>query len=149
MLKRTLTFLVHQLISTFGVMLGCNIATSQTASLLNWLFGPSKSLRSASLLTGIPGFPLQVACALLLGYSLGIKTAFKGMLWVWIFPCLVLTCRCVGDRRLSPRAVQLLLRDWLPCGEPLFHPNGRNTSGVELGGVHHGRSAGEIPLNEG
>lgn len=27
---------------------------------------------------------------MLLGYSLGIKTAFKGMLWVWIFPWFVL-----------------------------------------------------------
>ncbi len=89
-LKRTLTFLVHQLISTFGVIIGCGIATTETASLFNLLSASTKALRASWLLIEIPGFPLQVASALLLGYSLALKSPVKAMLWVWIFPWLVL-----------------------------------------------------------
>lgn len=89
MLKPTFTFLAHQLLSTVGVMLGCGIATTETVSLLNRFLAPSHALHPPAFLTETPGFPLQIACALALGYSLARRRRFKGMLWVWIFPSLV------------------------------------------------------------
>src|SRR5690242_13333292 len=58
-LKHTLTFLVHQLISTYGVIVGTAAATYDSASLLNILISSSRSLRPSWLLTTVPGFPLQ------------------------------------------------------------------------------------------
>lgn len=90
MLKHTLAFLVHQLISTYGVIVGTAAATYDSASLLNVLISSSRSLRPGWLLTEVPGFPLQTFSALLTGFLLGRKRPNKVMLWVWVIPWLVL-----------------------------------------------------------
>jgi hypothetical protein len=78
--------IVHQLISTVGVILlsgqlvflFCSIAR-------NWspYFTPKLASR---ILTQIPGFPIQAAVGLSLGFIFGKFAQRKVMVWMWVLP---------------------------------------------------------------
>lgn len=84
--KPVLIFLLHQTIGTVGVLVVAPILTGFVFDLLR-LFDRTYSLGYLHwLLTGTPYFPVQIALALFLGWSLGIKLRHRSMLWVWVLP---------------------------------------------------------------
>lgn len=88
--KRILQFLAHQLISTYGVIIGTAAGTYEGVFLVNVFHPSSRLIEPGSLLTEVPGFPLQTAAGLLMGFLLAKKHPHNAMLWVWVIPWLVL-----------------------------------------------------------
>jgi hypothetical protein len=89
--KATLLFVVHQLISTIGVIVSAGVLASVGFGLLRF-FGrdlPAKYLYWT--LTGTPYFPMQIAVGLVLGWFLGRRLRTSSMAYVWILP-LVFLC---------------------------------------------------------
>lgn len=85
MTKTVLRFVAHQLISAEGLTVVCTILVSSLFSIAG------ASGRGASqLLTGIAGFPFQVVFSFVVGFVLWRYKHHDEMLWVWVFPILVL-----------------------------------------------------------
>jgi hypothetical protein len=85
-LKTILIFLMHQLISTIGVMVVAGSLTSVVISVLR-LFGwtPPEHYLS-KVLTGSQYFPVQITVAFTLGWVVRHRFRHQVMLWVWVIP---------------------------------------------------------------
>jgi hypothetical protein len=143
-LKHTFTFLVHELISTYGVIVGTAAASCETTSVLNVLTSLSRSLRPGWLLTEVPGFPLQMASALLTGFLLRRKRPHQATLWVWAFH----DQSCSSRLRSSIPLIsdhRLLFRTRLPDCERLFQPSSHDASSTDLESVCCWHNPREIP----
>jgi hypothetical protein len=84
-----LVFLMHQVIATAIVFLTANMAIGVAADFLRFIgIGIHQSfIRSVERQ---PYFPAQVFWAFFLGWSLSGYLRHRTMLWVWVFPSLVL-----------------------------------------------------------
>jgi len=93
------SFLFHQVLSTFGVVVLSAILIYTLWSIFH-LVSPSADLgRASSLLTDTPGFPIQVVLGLALGFVLG-KTRYRRVMeWVWILPFAILVFAIVFEPR--------------------------------------------------
>jgi len=84
-MNRTFAFLFHQLISAEGVTLACTLTVSFLFSVFR------RSPREASwILTELPGFPIQVAAALIVGFVSWKVFRHTAMIYVWILPLSIL-----------------------------------------------------------
>jgi hypothetical protein len=94
---KVMMFLLHQVISTAGVIVISGVITFAVMPLLNAI-GVSVS-RASWLLTEIPGFPLQSVAGILVGYLAERIAGSKSALWVWIVPGLFF---CFGAFAIAP-----------------------------------------------
>jgi hypothetical protein len=91
--KRILFFVLHQLISTIGVVAISGVLCFSFVAILHTWY-PSLTSRQASwLLTEVPGFPFQILTGLVAGFLLARITRTRSVLLVWIVPLLFL---CFG-----------------------------------------------------
>ncbi len=88
--RKVLAFFIHQLVSTFGVLIVAPVAFVLFADVTR-PFGLTVSLRDFHrVLTETPYFPAQITLALAIGWLIGRFVGHRAMLWVWIVPLAVL-----------------------------------------------------------
>lgn len=83
-------FLVHQLLSTIGTMIGTAVITFTLIALLHQWWPELTNKTASFILTGSPYFPMQVFFGFLLGWALMKRFGNQASLWVWCIPALVL-----------------------------------------------------------
>ena len=83
-------FILHLLIGTWGIVLVSAMLTFSLCSILHHWNPAFDSREASSLLTGVPGFPIQVSLGVMLGFLIGKWTRSKAILWTWILPLVVL-----------------------------------------------------------
>ena len=88
--RSALRFLIHQLLSTEGVIVACAWLTYTIWPYISGWNPVWRSIRPSWLLTEVPVFPLQTLASLLLGFVLWRRFRHATMLWVWILPCVIL-----------------------------------------------------------
>jgi hypothetical protein len=82
---------LHLLLGTIGIVLLSDVLIGTENSLAQ-IWNVSVTYKQASwLLTEIPGFPVQAAVGLLLGFVLGKYLKRRYMIWTWVLP-FVFTC---------------------------------------------------------
>lgn len=81
------TFLIHQLLSTLGILMLAGFVTFAVAS----------SSRARWILTETPYFPVQIALAFCAGFVLRRYWRHRAMEWVWVLPFFIL---CVSFARM-------------------------------------------------
>jgi hypothetical protein len=94
-LGRVLVFLMHQIISTIGVLVVAAFLVFSSIPLVR-LWQPAFGIRQAHwILTETHYFPVQIVFALLLGWVLGVWSKNRAIFWVWVLPFLFLCCAMV------------------------------------------------------
>lgn len=94
--KSALTFLLHQFIATYGVSFTAPLVFALGFKIL-FVFGQNYSKRDFySIVAESPYFPVQIIFALILGWLLGRSLQQKSMLWVWVFPCVILCYKMIA-----------------------------------------------------
>ncbi len=88
--RSALRFLIHQLLSTEGVIVACAWLTYTIWSYTSGWNSAWQATKPSWLLTEVPMFPLQTITSLLLGFILWRRLRHTTMFWVWILPCLIL-----------------------------------------------------------
>jgi hypothetical protein len=90
-----LVFLMHQVISTIGVIVVAAFLIFSSIPLIR-VWQPAFGVRQVHwILTETPYFPVQTLYALLLGGVIGDWSKSRTMLWVWVLPFLFLCCAMV------------------------------------------------------
>jgi hypothetical protein len=84
--KFFVTFLVHQLVGTLGVMILAGMLVAIAFDFLKPLVHSIASRGVYGVLAGSPYFPVQVIVALLLGWLLSDLSGQESMLWIWVLP---------------------------------------------------------------
>jgi hypothetical protein len=85
-----LRFVIHLIVSTFGVAVAAAVLTYAVVLPLH-LFFPSLGPRTAGwILTETPYFPVQIVIGLLWGFEIARRHWHPVMLWTWIAPGLVI-----------------------------------------------------------
>jgi hypothetical protein len=83
-------FLLHQCLSTIGIIVGGAFIVFSMTSILHHWQGSIGSETASLILTGIPGFPIQTAIGLVLGWWLMRRFGQGETLWVWVLPTIVM-----------------------------------------------------------
>jgi hypothetical protein len=100
--KSVLTFIVHQLVGTWGIAFFAYFSGSYLLELFG-PFGRAHWMRSLHwILTETPFFPVQIALGLYSGWVLGRRLKHRSMMWVWVIPGLILCYAVVAMLNLSP-----------------------------------------------
>ena len=86
--REMIGFLVHQVISTLGVMMLSAMSWYGTVELLKLLRLNVTVQATTFVLLGIPGFPFQGAAGFVLGFGLARRIRTKSVIFVWILPLL-------------------------------------------------------------
>jgi hypothetical protein len=86
--RETVGFLVHQVVSTFGVVVLSGMSWYGTVELLKLGGVNVASEVTTSVLLGTPGFPFQAASGMGLGFALARRLPAKSVGFVWILPLL-------------------------------------------------------------
>lgn len=81
-------FLVHQVVSTIGVVVLSGMSWYGTVELLRLGRANVTSEVTTSVLLGTPGFPFQAASGFVLGFTLARRLPAKAAVLVWILPFL-------------------------------------------------------------
>jgi len=86
-----LVFVMHQVIAIWCALF---VAPMAVAVFATWVhpFGVTITTHQSSrILTQTPYYPVQIALALFLGWSLGGWLQHRSMLWVWVIPSVILS----------------------------------------------------------
>jgi hypothetical protein len=83
-------FLLHQCLSTIGVIVGAAFIVFSTTSILHHWQVEIGNKTASLILTGMPGFPVQTTMGLVLGWALMKRFEQNTALWVWVLPALVM-----------------------------------------------------------
>ena len=103
--RPALMFVVHQVIVLWVVAVSAPILTASSINFLR-LFGWQDARGAYDwILKANPYFPAHIALALLLGWMLGRSLLDRSMLWVWVFPTLLLGYALIAIPTLIPRIV--------------------------------------------
>jgi hypothetical protein len=97
-----LIFALHQLIATLGVGFLASTATFFMFNLLRPLspqFFTEHNLYQIS--TRLPYFPIQILEGLWCGWALSRRLRQREMLWVWVFPALILCYATIAEPNIS------------------------------------------------
>lgn len=86
--RTALIFLLHQLISTIGVIVFSGVSVFGLIGLLRMLVPTAP--RASWILTEMPGFPVQFLIGIGLGSVLGKSLRSRSAVWVWILPLVFL-----------------------------------------------------------
>lgn len=100
-------FLAHQLLSTVGVLVGAGIILSVAFALLGVLGHPQSLSTFHYVLTGLPCYPIQIACGAVVGWLLAGRTARRFMLWVWVLPAMMMAYSLLAFTVDTPAVVQV------------------------------------------
>lgn len=92
-IKHLIAFIGHQLMSTLGVIILSGFSTFTLFAAIHFLDSWFTSKRASWILTEIPGFPVQIATGIFIGFLVGKYLYNKAELYVWILPLLIL---CFG-----------------------------------------------------
>ena len=87
-MRNILTFLLHQFLSAFAVMVVSGIIVFNIGSVLHIWWPDINSHTASRVLTTIPEFPIQTMLAFLFGFWLFKWTGQKEALWVWVIPAI-------------------------------------------------------------
>jgi hypothetical protein len=86
-------FFLHQCLSTIGVIVGVAfVVFSMTSVSHHWQEKIGNNTASLILtgMPGFPGFPIQAAIGLVLGWWLMKRLGQNELLWVWVLPAVVM-----------------------------------------------------------
>ena len=97
--KETTGFLIHQVVSTLGVMMLSAISWYSTMELLKLVRVNLTTGVTTLVLLGIPGFPFQGIVGFVLGVGQTRRLRVKSALFVWILPLLWF---CFGTLAVAP-----------------------------------------------
>ncbi|HEY0701320.1 MAG TPA: hypothetical protein VGD60_01005 [Candidatus Acidoferrales bacterium] len=89
-LTTVLTFILHQLIATYGITATAPFLMTLSFRIFRLFAHRYPDRTFNSILTEIPSFPVQIIFALLLGWLLGRALQRRVMLWVWVIPFAIL-----------------------------------------------------------
>ena len=103
-LKTVLIFLMHQLISTVGVLVFASLLGTTVFEILGQVGLPIQMRFVHWILTETPYFPVQIGLGLLWGWLIGYRFKHESMVWVWVWivPGLVLIYAVVAVRTITP-----------------------------------------------
>ena len=104
--KSGLTFVAHQIVVSEGVgwlvVLGAFLLRSSVREVHEPWGGSATMRRMHLILSNTPFFPIQIAVGAYLGWKLYIRWRHRSMLWVWIWPGVLLTYAVIAIPTLSP-----------------------------------------------
>ncbi len=106
--KTTIIFLMHQLISTVGVLAFASLLGTMSYEMLGQIGLPIRMRFVHWILTETPYFPVQIALGFFWGCLFGYRFKQKSMVWVWIIPGLLLGYAVVAVRTLTPDLTSVL-----------------------------------------
>jgi hypothetical protein len=106
--KSVLIFLMHQLISTEGVVVFAAILGTTVFEILRQVGLPVQTRFVHWILTETPYFPVQIGLGFLWGWLLGRRFRHKSMVWVWILPAVLLTYVVAEVRTITPDLTSVL-----------------------------------------
>jgi len=106
--KSVLIFLVHQLISTAGVLVFASFLGTLVFEILGQVGLPIQMRFVHWILTETPYFPVQIGLGFLWGCLIGFRFKDKSMVWVWIVPALVLIYVVAAVRTITPDLTSVL-----------------------------------------
>jgi hypothetical protein len=121
-LRAALTFSMHQFLATVAIVITAPLAFSVFVDFvrpIGWIL----SLKEIGLLAQGPYFPIQIALALLLGWTLGHTLRHKSMFRVWILPC----------------AALLIAYETYPANQPFVYEQFRSVFAVSAISHYFGR----------
>jgi hypothetical protein len=107
-LKSVLIFVMHQLIATAGVLVFASFLGTTVFEILGRLGLPIQMRFVHWILTETPYFPVQISLGFFWGWFIGRRFKHKSMVWVWIFPGLVLAYVVVAVRTITPNLTSVL-----------------------------------------
>lgn len=102
--REMLGFLVHQVVSTFGVVVLSAMSWYGTVELLKLGRVNVTSDVSTFVLLGIPGFPFQAVSGFVLGFALARRLPARAVAFVWIAPLLWFGCGALAVAPISTLA---------------------------------------------
>lgn len=102
MISREVTgFLIHQVVSTLGVVMLSAMSWYGTVELLKLVQVNLTTQATTSVLLGLPGFPFQGAAGFVLGFGLARRVRVKSVVFVSILPLLWF---CLGAFTVAPNS---------------------------------------------
>jgi hypothetical protein len=108
--KHFLLFLVHQVISTWGVAGFAYFLTSSIFELSATLGKPLSTRSLHWILTETPYFPIQIAIGFCFGWQLWRRFNLRLMAWVWVLPFLILCYGILAGPISSPEFTSVLFQ---------------------------------------
>jgi hypothetical protein len=106
--KSVLIFLMHQLISTEGVVVFAAILGTTMFEILRQVGLPVQMRFVHWILTETPYFPVQIGLGFFWGWLLGRRFRHGSMVWVWILPGVLLTYVVAEVRTITPDLTSVL-----------------------------------------
>jgi hypothetical protein len=100
-----LMFAAHQMIALWVVIVSAGILPASLLNFLGSLGWHHPRTAYDWLFSANPYFPVQITLALLLGWLLGRSLRDRSMIWVWVFPSLLLGYALVAIPTLIPNFV--------------------------------------------
>jgi hypothetical protein len=107
-LKSGLIFLMHQIISTEGVLVFASILSTTVFEILGQIGLPVQMRFVHWILTETPYFPVQIGLGFFWGWLLGRRFRHRSMVWVWVVPGLLLSFVVVAVRTITPDLTSVL-----------------------------------------
>lgn len=110
--RSVLAFILHQLLSTIGVIVLAAFLTFTAVSLIHH-WAPGIGNRNASqVLTGWPFFPIQVMLSFSLGWWLMRRLGQRSSMLVWIIPAVIVLIAAAHGPVFEPDAVSVQYNAW-------------------------------------
>lgn len=98
--KVVVTFLLHELVATLGVLVAAPLLAATLTSALRLLGVTLYMSQLYWILTENPYFPVQAVLAFVLGWLLGQNRETRATLWVWVPPAFILALLVVSNRHV-------------------------------------------------
>ena len=89
-LRHAVQFFAHQLIGSYVVGFFAAFVTLSSFEIVRFLYPGVPMSVAYRLLTGTPYYPIQIAAALSIGWSLNRRLQHPSVRWVWVLPCCIL-----------------------------------------------------------
>jgi hypothetical protein len=118
LMRTSVTFVLHQLASTWGVIAIASTLAALPFDIYYWISRAPSAHYYHWILTETPYFPVQIAVGLSLGWLLGYKLRHQSMLWMWILPGAILGYAVVAIPTLFPALTSQVAQ---PSQTPLSH----------------------------
>jgi hypothetical protein len=107
-LKSVLIFLMHQLMSTAGVLVFASFLGTMVFEILGQVGLPIQMRFVHWILTETPYFPVQIGLGFFWGWLFGRRFRHRSMVWVWVVPGLLLSYVVVAVRTITPGLTSVL-----------------------------------------
>lgn len=136
-------FLIHQLLSTEGVIIACAWLTHLVWPYVSRWNPAWRSVRLSWLLTEVPMFPLQTLASLILGFCALAQVSPQNDVWGLDTAILDSLRRILCNPRITPCSLCVLLRSRMHATESFLHSGRSYPAGSHICCICHRLSIGE------